>query len=95
MKKLSITILLVAPMCSFAQSSHYVNPHTKANGTYVQGHYQTNPNATKMDNYSTQGNTNPYTGQAGTVDPYKQSPSNSQPKQPSCGYTQAGKYVCN
>ena len=24
-----------------------------------------------LDNYSTKGNVNPYTGQAGTVDPYK------------------------
>jgi len=30
---------------------------------------QTNPNSTKLDNYSTKGNVNPYTGKPGTVDP--------------------------
>ncbi len=34
-------------------SSHYVQPHTNSNGTYVGGHYQTNPNNTQLDNYGT------------------------------------------
>jgi hypothetical protein len=37
---------------------------------------QTNANSTKLDNWSTQGNVNPYTGQSGTVDPYAQTQSN-------------------
>ena len=45
------------------QNNHYVQPHTQSNGTYVGGHYQTNPNATQRDNYGATGNTNPYTGQ--------------------------------
>lgn len=49
--------------------SHYVSPHVTKNGTYVQGHYQTNPNGSKADNWSTQGNVNPYTGKEGTADP--------------------------
>lgn len=49
-----------------AQSSHYVSGHTTSNGTYVAPHYQTNPNTTTSDNWSTKGNTNPYTGQQGT-----------------------------
>jgi hypothetical protein len=47
-------------------SSHYVQPYVRSNGSYVQGHYQTNPNHTQLDNYSTRGNYNPYTGQYGT-----------------------------
>jgi len=31
-----------------------------------QGHYRSSPNSTQRDNYSTYGNTNPYTGQRGT-----------------------------
>ena len=49
--------------------SHYVQPHVTQQGTYVQPHYQTNPNNTQMDNYSTRGNVNPYTGQIGTRTP--------------------------
>lgn len=49
---------------------HYVNGYSRSNGTYVEGHYQTNPNGTKMDNWSTQGNQNPHTGQWGTKSPY-------------------------
>ncbi|TWB42607.1 hypothetical protein [Nitrospirillum pindoramense] len=45
---------------------HYVRPHVTKRGTYVHGHMQTNPNKTRNDNYSTKGNVNPYTGQAGT-----------------------------
>jgi hypothetical protein len=51
-------------------SSHYVQPYTTSNGTSVQGHYQTNPNGTQMDNYGTRGNVNPYTGQVGTRTPH-------------------------
>ena len=50
-------------------NSHYVQPHVNSNGTYTQGHYQTNPNNTQLDNYSTRGNYNPYTGQYGTRTP--------------------------
>ena len=45
---------------------HYVSGYVRSNGTYVQGHYQTNPNNTRNDNYSTRGNVNPHTGEPGT-----------------------------
>jgi len=45
---------------------HYVQPYTRRDGTNVRGHYQTNANRTKCDNYSTLGNVNPHTGKAGT-----------------------------
>ncbi|WP_159468308.1 hypothetical protein [Dyadobacter sp. 3J3] len=54
-------------------SSGYVNPNTnynsgyqKSNGTVVQPHYKTQQNQTNLDNYSTQGNVNPYTLENGT-----------------------------
>ena len=62
---MSIAILFVA-VASFAQSQTYVSGYTRSNGTYVQGHYRTLPNNTRNDNWSTIGNTNPYTGVAGT-----------------------------
>ena len=39
-----------------------VSGYTRNNGTYVQSHVRTMPNNTNWDNYSTKGNTNPYTG---------------------------------
>ena len=45
---------------------HWTTGHTTRTGTYVQGHYSTNPNGTRNDNFSTRGNTNPYTGKPGT-----------------------------
>ncbi len=48
----------------------YVNGYYRSDGTYVQPYYRTAPNNTILDNYSTKGNVNPYTGQPGTVNPY-------------------------
>jgi len=46
--------------------SHSVSGHTTSHGTYVAPHHATNPNNTQLDNYSTRGNVNPYTGAVGT-----------------------------
>jgi hypothetical protein len=51
-------------------SSHYVRGYSTKSGTYVAPHWQTNPNRTKFDNWSTKGNVNPYTGKPGTKSPY-------------------------
>jgi hypothetical protein len=49
-----------------AQSSTYVDGYYRADGTYVPGHYRTTPNRTTLDNYGTNPNTNPNTGEPGT-----------------------------
>lgn len=46
----------------------YYKPST---GKYVNSYYKTSSNKTKLDNYSTKYNYNPYTGKKGTVNPYK------------------------
>jgi hypothetical protein len=46
----------------------YYKPST---GKYINSHYKTSSNKTKLDNYSSYGNYNPYTGKKGTVNPYK------------------------
>lgn len=46
----------------------YYKPSTMK---YVMPHYKTSPNKTKLDNYSSKGNYNPYTGKKGTVNPFK------------------------
>ena len=64
---------MLAFICLTAGSSdavQHVRGHVKKNGKYVQPYYRSNPNKTKLDNYSTQGNVNPYTGNKGTVNPY-------------------------
>lgn len=50
-------------------NDHYVRPYVRSDGTYVKGHYRTNPNSTNRDNYSTLGNTNLRTGQPGWIMP--------------------------
>jgi hypothetical protein len=50
-------------------SSHQTQGYTTQSGSYAQPHFQTNPNNTQMDNYSTRGNLNPYTGAVGTRTP--------------------------
>ncbi|MDB5096841.1 MAG: hypothetical protein JWM80_1262 [Cyanobacteria bacterium RYN_339] len=44
----------------------HVNGYYTKNGTYVSPYDRTAPNGTKNDNWSTQGNVNPETGQPGT-----------------------------
>ena len=51
--------------------------YIKKDGTYAQPHQKTEPNKTKDDNYSTKGNTNPYTGKKGS-----QPRDGDQPKKP-------------
>jgi hypothetical protein len=66
----SLMMLGLAILPAQAQGHHYVNPYYRDNGTYVQPHYQTNPDNNPYNNWSTQGNTNPFTGQPGTRNPY-------------------------
>lgn len=47
-----------------------VRGYFKRDGTYVMPSHRTSPNATRLDNWSTKPNVNPYTGVPGTKDPY-------------------------
>lgn len=65
MKKVLLFVLgLLFALSAIADT--YVNGYYRKDGTYVQGYYRTSPNSTTTDNYSSQGNINPYTGDAGT-----------------------------
>lgn len=61
--------LLVACLLIFvtfsAKADTYVNGYFKKDGTYVEGHYKTTPHETNWGAYSTDGNSNPYTGSDG------------------------------
>jgi hypothetical protein len=66
---LLLICLLVIATTVFAQQDVWVNGYYRKDGTYVEGYYRTAPNSTKYDNYSTQGNINPYTGKPGWINP--------------------------
>jgi hypothetical protein len=66
----SLLLLIVIFVGSLASADVYVEGYTRSNGTYVSPHYRSSPNGTTLDNYSTQGNTNPWTGSTGTRNPY-------------------------
>lgn len=70
MKSALIALAALCAASAMAQS-HYREGYVRKDGTYVPPSYATNPNDTKLDNYSTKGNVNPYSGRTGTVDPYK------------------------
>lgn len=59
---LAILLLMVA---TSAVADKYVHPHLRNNGAYVGGHIRSNPDSFRFDNYSSKGNTNPYTGERG------------------------------
>jgi hypothetical protein len=68
MKLLLITTAIIATsFIGYTQT--YVGGYTRQDGTSVNGHYRSSPDGNYNNNWSTQGNYNPYTGQAGTRTP--------------------------
>jgi hypothetical protein len=90
-KKTLIAMLLAVSFAApvYAQQDVHVNPYQKKDGTQVDQHHRTTPNDTKYDNWSSKGNTNPYTGEKGhknpEPDPYKSS-QGSEKKKSAYGY---------
>jgi len=54
-----------------------VGGHYRRDGTYVQPHMRSAPDGNRLNNWSTEGNVNPYTGKEGHVNPWtpRQAPS--------------------
>lgn len=61
-----VILTLAAAFATPALAGKHVNGYTRKDGTYVAPHYRSTPNNVQYDNYSTKGNSNPYTGQPGT-----------------------------
>lgn len=55
-----------SPSTGTNTETKYQSGYVKTDGTYVQPHMKTKRNKTNKDNFSTEGNVNPYTGKAGT-----------------------------
>jgi hypothetical protein len=51
------------------QGEVYVDGYTRSDGTYVEPYMRTAPDDTTLNNWSTRGNVNPYTGEPGTKSP--------------------------
>jgi hypothetical protein len=67
-----VTLFTAAPI--FAKpGSHTVRGHVTKHGTYLPPHRATNPDSSRLNNWSTRGNVNPYTGKPGTKSPLKPS----------------------
>lgn len=52
--------------CCKAPSPVHVRGHSTKGGSFVQPHVRTGPDSTQRNNWSSKGNTNPYTGKAGS-----------------------------
>ncbi|PZO39246.1 MAG: hypothetical protein DCF19_14620 [Pseudanabaena frigida] len=55
--------------CSYPSGNVSVRGYVKKDGSRVKPYVRTTSNTTKKDNWSTIGNTNPYTGKKGTKRP--------------------------
>jgi len=66
---LALLVLLSIASGALAGTSRVRGSVTKS-GTYRQPHYRTSPNKSKIDNWSTKGNSNPYTGKKGSKKSY-------------------------
>ena len=75
MKKIILLAAISTAVLNVAAADHAVKGYVKKDGTYVAPTVATNPNSSKVDNYSAKGNSNPVSGKDGTVDPYKVEPS--------------------
>lgn len=73
MRKLIFALLATALLAPSISAQVRVKGYTRSDGTYVAPHYRSSPNSTTLDNYSTKGNVNPYTGEVGTRNPYSSS----------------------
>ena len=73
MKRAFIALSALATLFAtpaYAAKDVYVDGYYTNRGTYVQPHHRTSPDTNPYNNYSTLGNSNPWTGQRGTESPY-------------------------
>lgn len=65
-----LAVLLFATLtCPAVAKNVSSKGYVTQKGTYVAPSNRTSPNKTKVDNYSTKPNVNPYTGKSGTKSP--------------------------
>jgi hypothetical protein len=71
-KQLAIISLLLALTAGGAFAQVHVRGHVnRKTGTYDAPHYRTAPDHSRLNNWSTKGNYNPFTGKRGSADPVR------------------------
>lgn len=71
MKKFLFILLSILVLSAVYAEAKYQRGYVRKNGTYVSGHFKSNSDRSRFNNYSTKGNKNPYTGKKGYSSPYK------------------------
>jgi hypothetical protein len=66
-----LAIVLFFGLSSVAEARTRVHGYTRKNGTYVAPHYRSNRDHSKLNNWSSKGNSNPYTGKKGYKNYYR------------------------
>ena len=66
MKKILLSIIILFFTATSVLADTYVSGYYRSDGTYVKPHWRSSPDSYKNNNWSTSGNTNPYTGKKGT-----------------------------
>lgn len=67
-------VVLSQESIEFMKVAGDVKGYFRKDGTYVEPHHRSEPNSTKLDNYTTEGNYNPYTLEDGNRSPYTPEP---------------------
>lgn len=70
--RLVALVALATVMVGTVEAQVRVNGYTRSDGTYVAPHMRSAPDSSRVNNWSSQGNTNPYTGERGNQNPYAQ-----------------------
>lgn len=59
------TLVVLFVTTATASADVWVKPHTRANGTHVEGYWRSDPDGDERNNWSTFPNVNPRTGEPG------------------------------
>ena len=84
---LGVILFFSFPFCFSINADVWVNSYVRKDGTFVQGHWRSDPDGILENNYSYDGNVNPYTGKVGNVKSYNRRAGSNAQKQNTEGKT--------
>lgn len=74
-QNIAIVVCLITTLCCYvsveASPPTKVKPHYRKSGKYISPHERTAPDNNRYNNYGTNGNVNPNTGELGKRNPVK------------------------